>query len=143
VQLTFLDWAVVALYFLFNIAIGYCYKARAGKNVSEFFLSGRNVPWWLAGTSMVACCCRAGTGASTPGARLGCTGRVRSRGMPWPREEIGSVRCEPNHEIQAGGVGEGPEIAVARKERNPAIDTALGDQDIVEARLWRLANTCS
>ncbi|MBV8820476.1 MAG: Na+:solute symporter, partial [Acidobacteriaceae bacterium] len=30
------------------------YKARAGKNISEFFLSGRNVPWWLAGTSMVA-----------------------------------------------------------------------------------------
>ena len=114
-RLTFLDWAVVALYFLFNIAIGYCYKARAGKNVSEFFLSGRDVPWWLAGTSPAACCCCAGTGASTPGARPSCTGRVRSRGMPWPREEIGSVRCEPNHEIQAGGVGEGPKIPVARK----------------------------
>ena len=54
VQLTVVDWLVVALYFLFNIAIGLYYKARAGKNVSEFFLSGRNVPWWLAGTSMVA-----------------------------------------------------------------------------------------
>src|ERR1700737_1773199 len=53
-QLTFIDWAVVALYFLFNIGIGLYYKARAGKNISEFFLSGRNVPWWLAGTSMVA-----------------------------------------------------------------------------------------
>ncbi|MDX1984699.1 MAG: sodium:solute symporter family protein [Bryobacteraceae bacterium] len=53
-QLTALDWAVVALYFLFNLAIGWYYKARAGKNVSEFFLSGRDVPWWLAGTSMVA-----------------------------------------------------------------------------------------
>src|SRR5437016_13258436 len=53
-QLTFIDWAVVALYFLFNIASGLYYKARAGKNISEFFLSGRNVPWWLAGTSMVA-----------------------------------------------------------------------------------------
>lgn len=53
-QLTWLDWAVIALYFLFNIAIGLYYKARAGKNVSEFFLGGRNVPWWLAGTSMVA-----------------------------------------------------------------------------------------
>ncbi len=53
-QLTFVDWLVVALYFLFNIGIGLYYKARAGKNVSEFFLSGRNVPWWLAGTSMVA-----------------------------------------------------------------------------------------
>jgi len=54
VQLTALDWAVVALYFLFNLAIGWYYKARAGKNIGEFFLSGRNVPWWLAGTSMVA-----------------------------------------------------------------------------------------
>jgi SSS family solute:Na+ symporter len=53
-QLTPLDWAVVVLYFLFNLGIGLYYKARAGKNISEFFLSGRNVPWWLAGTSMVA-----------------------------------------------------------------------------------------
>jgi Na+/proline symporter len=54
VQLTFTDWFVVALYFLFNLGIGLYYKSRAGKNVTEFFLSGRNVPWWLAGTSMVA-----------------------------------------------------------------------------------------
>jgi solute:Na+ symporter, SSS family len=54
VQLTFADWLVVALYFLFNLAIGLYYKSRAGKSVNEFFLSGRNVPWWLAGTSMVA-----------------------------------------------------------------------------------------
>jgi Na+/proline symporter len=54
VQLTLTDWSVVALYFLFNLAIGFYYKSRAGKSVSEFFLSGRNVPWWLAGTSMVA-----------------------------------------------------------------------------------------
>jgi len=54
VQLTALDWAVVVLYFVLNIAIGFYYKARAGKSVNEFFLSGRNVPWWLAGTSMVA-----------------------------------------------------------------------------------------
>src|SRR5205823_7587098 len=53
-QLTFIDWTVVVLYFLFNIGIGLYYKARAGKNIAEFFLSGRNVPWWLAGTSMVA-----------------------------------------------------------------------------------------
>ena len=53
-RLTFVDWAVVALYFAFNLAIGFYYKARAGSSVNEFFLSGRNVPWWLAGTSMVA-----------------------------------------------------------------------------------------
>ncbi len=53
-QLTLLDWVFVGLYFLLNIAIGIYYKGRAGKSVDEFFLSGRNVPWWLAGTSMVA-----------------------------------------------------------------------------------------
>ena len=53
-QLTPLDWIFVALYFLLNLGIGFYYKSRAGKSVDEFFLSGRNVPWWLAGTSMVA-----------------------------------------------------------------------------------------
>src|SRR5271156_4448443 len=52
--LTWLDWVWIALYFVANAAIGFYYKSRAGKNVNEFFLSGRNVPWWLAGTSMVA-----------------------------------------------------------------------------------------
>jgi SSS family solute:Na+ symporter len=54
VQITPLDWAVVALYFLFNLAVGLYYRSRARSSVDEFFLSGRNVPWWLAGTSMVA-----------------------------------------------------------------------------------------
>lgn len=45
---------MVAAYFLFNLAIGLYYKSRARASVDEFFLSGRNIPWWLAGTSMVA-----------------------------------------------------------------------------------------
>jgi SSS family solute:Na+ symporter len=53
-RLTLADWLVVALYFLFNIAVGLYYKRRASRDTAEFFLSGRNVPWWLAGTSMVA-----------------------------------------------------------------------------------------
>src|SRR5579872_5695319 len=52
--LTPLDWFWIALYFAANAAVGFYYRARAGKSVEEFFLSGRNVPWWLAGTSMVA-----------------------------------------------------------------------------------------
>ena len=40
-KLTALDWAVIAAYFLFNIAIGLYYKKRAGKSISEFFLSGQ------------------------------------------------------------------------------------------------------
>ncbi|MBY0376054.1 MAG: Na+:solute symporter [Bryobacteraceae bacterium] len=73
-QLTWLDWAVVAAYFLFNIGIGFYYKSRAGKNVSEFFLSGRDVPWWLAGTSMVATT----FAADTP---LAVTGMVARNGI--------------------------------------------------------------
>jgi solute:Na+ symporter, SSS family len=54
VKLTPVDWSIIASYFLFNLLIGFYYKSKAGSNTTEFFLSGRNVPWWLAGTSMVA-----------------------------------------------------------------------------------------
>src|ERR1700746_558210 len=53
-NLSILDWSVIAAYFLFNLGIGIYYARRASGSTSEFFLSGRNVPWWLAGTSMVA-----------------------------------------------------------------------------------------
>ena len=53
-QLTSLDWIVVAIYFAMNIAIGFYFRSRAGASLSDYFLSGRDVPWWLAGTSMVA-----------------------------------------------------------------------------------------
>src|ERR1043166_243805 len=53
-NLNLLDWAVIAAYFLFNLGIGLYYARRARGSTTEFFLSGRNVPWWLAGTSMVA-----------------------------------------------------------------------------------------
>ncbi|HUF91382.1 MAG TPA: sodium:solute symporter family protein, partial [Candidatus Limnocylindria bacterium] len=48
------DWAVIAAYFAVSIAIALAYRRRASKSAEEFFLSGRSVPWWLAGTSMVA-----------------------------------------------------------------------------------------
>lgn len=50
----YFDWSLVALYFLLSLAIGLYYTKRAGSGTKEFFLSGRNLPWWLAGTSMVA-----------------------------------------------------------------------------------------
>jgi Na+/proline symporter len=53
-NLTAFDWSVIAAYFLFNLGIGIYYARRASGSTSEFFLSGRDVPWWLAGTSMVA-----------------------------------------------------------------------------------------
>lgn len=52
--LTVIDWLVIAGYFALNLAIGLYYARRARGSTTEFFLSGRNVPWWLAGTSMVA-----------------------------------------------------------------------------------------
>ncbi len=53
-KLSLLDWSVIAAYFLFNLGIGIYYARRARGSTTDFFLSGRNVPWWLAGTSMVA-----------------------------------------------------------------------------------------
>ncbi|HTG15709.1 MAG TPA: sodium:solute symporter family protein, partial [Blastocatellia bacterium] len=53
-KLSLLDWSVIAAYFLFNLGIGIYYARRARGSTNEFFLSGRDVPWWLAGTSMVA-----------------------------------------------------------------------------------------
>jgi Na+/proline symporter len=52
--LTGFDWAVVVAFFAVNLAIGFAYARRGGSSLSEFFLSGRDVPWWLAGISMVA-----------------------------------------------------------------------------------------
>ncbi|MCU7501828.1 MAG: Na+:solute symporter [Ignavibacteria bacterium] len=53
-QLNYVDWLVIALYFLFNLAVALYLRKRATQSVSDFFVSGRNVSWWLAGTSMVA-----------------------------------------------------------------------------------------
>ncbi len=50
----FFDYLIIVGYFLFTIVIAIYYYKRAGKSTSEFFLSGRNLPWYLAGLSMVA-----------------------------------------------------------------------------------------
>ena len=49
-----IDWIIVVAYFVASASVGIYYTKRAGRNIQEFFLSGRNLPWWLAGTSMVA-----------------------------------------------------------------------------------------
>jgi solute:Na+ symporter, SSS family len=53
-SLTSVDWAVIVGYLLVNLAIGIYYRRRASGNTEDFFVSGRDVSWWLAGTSMVA-----------------------------------------------------------------------------------------
>ncbi len=52
--MTFVDWSVVAVYFAMSLALGLWFARRAGRSAEEYFLSGRRLPWWLAGTAMVA-----------------------------------------------------------------------------------------
>ena len=49
-----LDWLIVGGYLAFSFGLALYFYRRAGRDTGEFFLSGRNLPWWIAGTSMVA-----------------------------------------------------------------------------------------
>ncbi len=53
-KIQFIDWIIIALYFIFSLGISIYFSKKAGKDTGNFFLSGRNLPWWIAGTSMVA-----------------------------------------------------------------------------------------
>ena len=53
-QLTFPDWAIIVSYLLFSVGVGIYFSRRASRNMEEYFLSGRTLPWWVVGTSMVA-----------------------------------------------------------------------------------------
>jgi Na+/proline symporter len=72
--LSSLDWAIVVSYMVVSLFIGVYFTKRASSSMSEFFLSGRNLPWWLAGTSMVATT----FSSDTP---LYVTGLVRDHGI--------------------------------------------------------------
>jgi Na+/proline symporter len=69
-----LDWIIIAAYMLLSLLVGLYLTRRASTSLSEFFLSGRNLPWWLAGTSMVATT----FSSDTP---LYVTGLVRGHGI--------------------------------------------------------------
>src|SRR5947199_9591158 len=86
--LSIIDWTIIALYFLISLAIGLYYSRRAGKDVAEYFLSGRDLPWWLAGTSMVATT----FAADTPLAVAGCVARNGIAGnWIWWNAALGSM----------------------------------------------------
>ncbi len=53
-NLSNLDWTIIAAYFLFVIIVGLIASRKIGDSVTDFFLSGRNMSWWLLGVSMVA-----------------------------------------------------------------------------------------
>lgn len=52
--LSSIDWGIILLFFATIIGIGWWASKTAGKNINEYFLGGRSMPWWLLGVSMVA-----------------------------------------------------------------------------------------
>jgi solute:Na+ symporter, SSS family len=73
-KLVGIDWAILIIFFSIILFIGYLASRKAGKDISEYFLGGRNMPWWLLGISMVACT----FSADTPNL---VTGMVREAGV--------------------------------------------------------------
>jgi len=73
-NLTAIDWAIVVGYFALSTLIGFIFTKRGGESLEEYFLSGRQVPWWLAGAAMVATT----FAADTP---LVVTGLVATKGV--------------------------------------------------------------
>ncbi len=69
-----IDWAIVAGYFLLSTTIGLYFTKKGGESLDQYFLSGRQVPWWLAGAAMVATT----FAADTP---LVVTGLVATKGV--------------------------------------------------------------
>ncbi len=53
-NITLLDWGILIGFFVVVLAIGLWVSKKSGKDTAEFFLSGRSMPWWLLGFSMVA-----------------------------------------------------------------------------------------
>jgi SSS family transporter len=49
-----LDWFIIVFFLVLFAGIGIYVSKKAGKTSNDFFLSGRNMPWWLLGVSMVA-----------------------------------------------------------------------------------------
>lgn len=72
--LSTIDWSIIILFFVVYLAIGFYVSRKAGSSTEDFFLSGRNMPWWLLGVSMVATT----FAADTPNL---VTGLVREQGV--------------------------------------------------------------
>ncbi len=100
-----IDWAVVVTFLAFTLAVGVALTRRASSSAGEFFLSGRNMPWWLLGVSMVA------TTFSTDTPNL-VTDIVRTRGVAgnwiWWAFLAGDRRRRHHRRLIGGGaVGPG------------------------------------
>ncbi len=73
-SISLLDWFIVVAYLFLSLVIGIYFTRRASGSISSYFVSGRNLPWWIIGTSMVATT----FAADTP---LVITGWVRTEGI--------------------------------------------------------------
>ncbi|HRZ76538.1 MAG TPA: Na+:solute symporter [Bacteroidales bacterium] len=54
VYLSTLDWVIILAYLILSLGIGIVMSRKGGRSTGDFFLSGRRLPWYIAGTSMVA-----------------------------------------------------------------------------------------
>lgn len=54
INLSSIDYAIIIFFFTITLFIGIYVSKQSGKNSAEYFLSGRSMPWWLLGVSMVA-----------------------------------------------------------------------------------------
>lgn len=53
-MLHWLDWLIIGSFLLLSLGIGMYFRKNAGRSIADFFLGGRNLPWYVAGISMVA-----------------------------------------------------------------------------------------
>ena len=90
ISLAFIDWLIILSYFVLSLTIGLYYTKRATGSLTEYFVAGRTLSWWLAGTSIVA----TSFAADTP---LAIAGIVRTRGIQgnwyWWSGLMGGMLC--------------------------------------------------
>ena len=53
-QLSYIDWIVIAVYIAITFVLGLWYTKRAGQSLEDYFVAGRSLSWWVAGTSIAA-----------------------------------------------------------------------------------------
>ena len=53
-KLELLDWIIIGIYILCTSILGFWFTRKAGKSIEDYFLAGRSLPWWIAGTSIAA-----------------------------------------------------------------------------------------
>ncbi len=79
--LHWIDWAIIGAYVAFALGMGAYFARRASRGVQDFFVGDRNLPWWLAGTSIVATTFAADTPLAVTG--IVATGGISGNWLWW------------------------------------------------------------